>query len=349
VNLQPSGPYSYQDPAAYSSIDPGFAVEVGTPSLPTLEWFGRWLPEQDRWPIDDAWAYHNWHPHDEFNQHMQAQFGAAGSLKQYVQQAQMMNYVDYRAIFEGFNAHLWAPNTGRLLWMTQPSWPSMLWGILSSDYDTQASYYATKKACEPLHVQLDVASGEVQVVDTTREALHAVKVEADVYALNGQRLLHRERVLDAAADDVTPVLPLELAPLEGDGTVLVHLAMRSRAGELLSENLYWRAASDAGYRKLNEMAAAQVEVSARGVDGRRIEVRLKNAGTVAALNVKLVTEQKDGGAEVLPAFYSDNYVSLLPGQERVVTVDLPRVEAKTPLEMKVYGWNVGESVVAVAP
>jgi beta-galactosidase/beta-glucuronidase len=349
VNLQPSGPYSYQDPAAYSSIDPGFAVEVGTPSLPTLEWFGRWLPEQDRWPIDDAWAYHNWHPHDEFNEHMQAQFGAAGSLKQYVQQAQMMNYVDYRAIFEGFNAHLWAPNTGRLLWMTQPSWPSMLWGILSSDYDTQASYYATKKACEPLHVQLDVASGEVQVVDTTREALRAVKVEADVYALNGQRLLHRESVLDAAADDVTPVLPLELTQLEGDGTVLVHLAMRSQAGELLSENLYWRAASDAGYRKLNEMAAAQVEVSARGVGGRRIEVRLKNAGTVAALNVKLVTEQKDGGAEVLPAFYSDNYVSLLPGQERVVTVDLPRVEAKTPLEMKVYGWNVGESVVAVAP
>jgi hypothetical protein len=176
-----------------------------------------------------------------------------------------------------------------------------------------------------------------------------VKVEADVYALNGQRLLHRESVLDAAADDVTPVLPLELTQLEGDGTVLVHLAMRSQAGELLSENLYWRAASDAGYRKLNEMAAAQVEVSARGVGGRRIEVRLKNAGTVAALNVKLVTEQKDGGAEVLPAFYSDNYVSLLPGQERVVTVDLPRVEAKTPLEMKVYGWNVGESVVAVAP
>ena len=29
-----------------------------------------------------------------------------------------MNYVDYRAIFEGFNAHLWAPNGGRLLWMS---------------------------------------------------------------------------------------------------------------------------------------------------------------------------------------------------------------------------------------
>ena len=87
--------------------------------------------------------------HDAFNQHLQTQFGIGSSLEDYERKAQMMNYVDYRAIFEGFNAHLWAPNGGRLLWMTQPAWPSTLWGILSSDYDTQASYYGTKKACEP--------------------------------------------------------------------------------------------------------------------------------------------------------------------------------------------------------
>jgi hypothetical protein len=352
VNLQDSGPYTYQDPAAYSSLDPGFAVEVGTPSLPTLEWFERWLPEQDRWPIDDAWAYHNWHPNDDFNKHMQAQFGAAGSLKEYVQQAQMMNYVDYRAIFEGFNAHLWAPNTGRLLWMTQPSWPSMLWGILSSDYDTQASYYATKKACEPLHVQLDLATGEVQAIDTTREALRAVKVEADVYALSGGLLLHRESVVDVAADDVSPALHLDLKPLLGEGTVLVHLAMHAPTGELLSENLYWRAASDAGYRKLKELPVAKVEVSAHelaSVGGRRIEMRLKNTGATAALNVHAITVERADGAEVLPAFYSDNYVSLLPGQQRTLIVELPRASAHDGLRVKLDGWNVMDTAVDVAP
>jgi hypothetical protein len=362
VNLLPSGPYSYQEPADYSSkLDRGFAVEVGTSSLPTLEWFDRWLPKEDHWPISDDWAYHNWHPNDAFRDHREAQFGKAESLEEYERQAQMMNYVDYRAIFEGFNAHLWAPNTGRLLWMTQPSWPSMLWGILSSDYATQASYYATKKACEPLHVQLDLATDDVQLINTTREPMHEAKVDADVYALDSKLLLHREVVLDAPADDVAQALHLDLAPLLGDSTVLVHLALHDSAGALLSENLYWRAASDAGYRALQTLPKVnlglQVENgphiagSAGSLDrttpGRRITVHLKNSGTVAALNAKLTVLRTADSSEVLPAFYSDNYISLLPGQERDVLVDLPDVGTNRGIRLQLRGWNVAPAAIAL--
>jgi hypothetical protein len=349
VNLLPSGPYGYEEPADYySTIDRGFAVEVGTSSLPTLEWFERWLPKEDRWPVSDDWAYHNWHPHDGFRDHREAEFGVAQSLEEYVRQAQMMNYVDYRAIFEGFNAHLWAPNTGRLLWMTQPSWPSMLWGILSSDYATQASYYGTKKACEPLHVQLDLATNAVQVINTTRAALAGASVDADVYSLEGKVLLHREAKVEAAADDVTEAMRLELAPLLGDTTVLVKLALRGGDGKVVSDNLYWRAASDAGYRALDGMAKADVAVTAEaaGAAGRAIVVRLKNGGSVAALQVKL-TVVDAGGAEVLPAFYSDNYVSLLPGEAREVRVEVPKVGGVGGLRVKVRGWNLGDGVVGV--
>jgi hypothetical protein len=276
----------------------------------------------------------------------------AQSLEEYVRQAQMMNYVDYRAIFEGFNAHLWAPNTGRLLWMTQPSWPSMLWGILSSDYATQASYYGTKKACEPLHVQLDLATNAVQVINTTRAALAGASVDADVYSLDGKVLLHREAKVEAAADDVTEAMRLELAPLLGETTVLVKLALRGGDGKVVSENLYWRAASDAGYRALDGMAKADVAVTAEaagsaGSEGKAIVVRLKNGGSVAALQVKL-TVVDAGGAEVLPAFYSDNYVSLLPGETREVRVEVPKLEGVSGLRVKVRGWNLGDEVVAVA-
>jgi hypothetical protein len=354
VNLLPSGPYSYEEPADYyTKIDRGFAVEVGTSSLPTLEWFDRWLPKEDRWPVSDDWAYHNWHPNDAFRDHREAQFGKAGSLEEYERQAQMMNYVDYRAIFEGFNAHLWAPNTGRLLWMTQPSWPSMLWGILSSDYATQASYYGTKKACEPLHVQLDLATNDVQLINTSREPLHQGKVDADVYALDGKLLLHREATVDAAMDDVTQGLHLDLAPLLGDTTVLVHLALHGRDGALLSQNLYWRAASDAGYRALDTLAKADVKLGVEemsavtGVSGRAIKVHLTNTSSVAALNTKLTLVHADDGSEVLPAFYSDNYLSLLPGEQRDVTVDLPRTDGKRALRVKLRGWNVAPAAVEV--
>jgi hypothetical protein len=355
INLQPSGPYSYEDPADYyAKLDRGFAVEVGTPSLPTLEWFDRWIPKEDRWPITDDWAYHNWHPHDELNKHMQAQFGMANSLEDYVRQAQMMNYVDYRAIFEGFNAHLWAPNSGRLLWMTQPSWPSMIWGILTSDYDTQASYYATKKACEPVHVQLDLATNDVQVINTTRDSLRQVKVDADIYSLDGKLLLHRDAAIDAATDDVTRALHVDLAPLLGDTTLFVHLALHAQDGALLSQNFYWRAASDAGYRALNQLPPAHVTLSAHHIsttefaNRRRLEVQLKNTSTVAALNTKLVTARATDGSEVLPAFYSDNYVSLLPGEERTITIDIPESDAKQALRLNIRGWNVVQASVDVA-
>ncbi len=354
VNLLPSGPYSYEDPADYySKLDRGFAVEVGTSSLPTLEWFDRWLPPEDRWPISDDWAYHNWHPNDSFRDHREAQFGRAENLADYERQAQMMNYVNYRAIFEGFNAHLWKPNTGRLLWMTQPSWPSMLWGILSSDYDTQASYYGTKKACEPLHVQLDLATNDVQVINTSRDALRRAKVDANVYSLEARQLMHSQVTIDAAPDDVTQGMHLDLAPLLGNTTVLVHLSLYGQDGALISQNLYWRAASDAGYRALDSLASTKVTLtvhqaqmdasSSPAESGQRLEIHLKNIGRVAALNTKLTARYASddmNNAEVLPAFYSDNYISMLPGEERTVTVDLPRAKSAQALQIRVRGWNV---------
>ncbi|HEX8894822.1 MAG TPA: glycoside hydrolase family 2 TIM barrel-domain containing protein, partial [Terriglobales bacterium] len=173
VNLQNSGPYKFQGPSLYfTTLNHGFSVETGTPSLSTLESFSSWIPKADQWPISDAWAYHDWHQSgngeiEPFMKEVEEEFGAGTSLEDFERKAQMLQYTEHRAIFEGMNAHLWAPNSGRMLWMTQPAWPSTMWQILSSDYDTQASFYGVKKACEPVHVQLDLSDYSVAVVNTT--------------------------------------------------------------------------------------------------------------------------------------------------------------------------------------
>ena len=64
----------------------------------------------------------------------------------------MLNYESHRAIFKGVNAGLWRTNSARVLWMTQPAWPSNMWQTYSSDYDTHASFYGAMKANEPLHI-----------------------------------------------------------------------------------------------------------------------------------------------------------------------------------------------------
>ena len=68
------------------------------------------------------------------------QLGAPTSLPDFERKAQVLNYVSYRAVFEGFQARSWTANSSRLPWMTHPAWPSNPWQIYSSDYDTQASY-----------------------------------------------------------------------------------------------------------------------------------------------------------------------------------------------------------------
>src|SRR6266567_446674 len=148
-----------------------------------------------------------------FMAQIQSEFGAPTSLEDFERKAQMLNYVDHRAIFEGMNAHLWEPNSGRMLWMTQPAWPSNTWLILSSDYDTQASYYGVKKACEPVHVQLDLSNYDVAIVNTTTDRHAGLSVGANVHSLDNRLLLRQEEKKDAIANSVTDGFKLDIVPL----------------------------------------------------------------------------------------------------------------------------------------
>ena len=83
-------------------------------------------------------------------------------------------------------------------------------------------------------------------------------------------------------------------------------------------------------------------------DNTRITVTLRNPtdGPLAFFNrVSLVdptTKQR-----LLPVFYSDNYLSILPGETKTITLDYtPRPGAGTPL-ISVRGWNLEEQYYPV--
>ncbi|WP_158749758.1 LamG-like jellyroll fold domain-containing protein [Acidobacterium sp. S8] len=357
VNLQNSGPYHYMDPSLYfTTLNHGFSVETGTPSMSTLESFKQWVPKQDQWPVDDVWAYHDWHQSGNgdvatFIDEIQSEFGAPTGLEDFERKSQMLNYVDHRAIFEGMNAHLWAPNSGRLLWMTQPAWPSNMWQILSSDYDTQASFYGTKKACEPVHVQLNLPDYGISIVNTTTTALAAVSVSADVYSLDNKLLLHRDDKKDVAADSEMNSLHLDLSPLLAQGVALVKLELRDSTGKELSSNFYWLGAKSASYRQLNHLPPATLSVSAsqdRDNGTVHVHVQLQNHGNAVALANKLTLLNADDGSRILPAYYSDNYVSLLPGESREIDVEYPSAATDGKPEIAIRGWNLPQQMIPIA-
>jgi hypothetical protein len=356
VNLRDSGPYKYQDPATYYKINRGFSVELGVPSMPTLESFRQWIPKADQWPISDDWAYHDWHQAGNgdvapFMQELETEFGAASDLEDFERKAQMLNYVEHRAIFEGFNAHLWTPNSGRLLWMTQPAWPSSSWQILSSDYDTQASFYGVKKACEPIHVQLDLTSYEVDVVNTTIAPMQDVSLSARVYSLENKLLFENSQTLQVSANALTPGFKLELAPFLSAGMVFVRLGLNDAIGKAISDNLYWLGGGASSYRALNRLPSATLSASASAThagDEIKIHVQLENHGTSAALVNKLTLETALDGARILPAYLSDNYVSLLPGEIRTIEIEYPASATQEPAKLEIRGWNVSTTAIRIS-
>jgi len=283
---------------------------------------------------------------------MQAEFGAPANFEDFERKVQMLDYVSHRAIFEGMNAHLWAPNSGRMLWMTQPAWASNVWEIFSHDYDTQSSFYGVKKACEPVHIQLDLSNYQVDVVNTTREALAGVTLLAKVYSLENKLLTEHEEKKDAAADATTGGFALDLAPLMGSGVVLVKLELHDEAGKLVSENLYWLGAESASYRALGRLAAANVEakaVSTRSGEKVVVRVTLTNRGNVAAMQSKLTLTKASDGTRILPAYYGDNYVSLLPGETREIEIEYAAGSAgKSAAQVGLRGWNVGAKTIAIS-
>jgi hypothetical protein len=284
-----------------------------------------------------------------FMTQMQAEFGAPVSLEDFERKAQMLDYVDHRAIFEGMNAHLWSPNSGRLLWMTQPAWPSNTWQIVNADYDTQSSFYAVKKACEPLHVQLDLSNYNVAVVNTTNDAQAGLTLTANVYSLENKVLLHKEEKRDAAADALTDGFQLDLAPLlAAEKMVLVNLELRNSSGEVVSRNFYWLGADNASYRRLNRLPTATLSATAKSTrtgDNIRVKVELSNTGTAVSLATKLTLLNAADGSRILPAYYTDNYVSLLPGESREIEIEYPSKSANGPAQVALRGWNLAKQVV----
>ena len=355
VNLQGSGPYNYRPPVQYfTELARGFSVEVGSPSLSTLESLEASIPEADRWPISDTLAYHDWHfggngDISSFMTALATQYGAPTSLADFERKAQMMNLVTYRAMFEGFQAHLWTRNSGRLLWMTHPSWPSNMWQIYSSDYDTAGAYYAVKAACEPLHAQMNLPDFELAVVNTTREARRGMKLRSQVLSLHNRVLAQRSDSVAVAADSVLTLPPLSLAKyFASEPVLLVALSLDDSKGAHVSQSVYWQGRDDSSLRQLNELAPQPVTIAAQERPGTAetvVSVDLENHGTAPALAAKM-TVVDESGKRVLPVYYSDNYVTLLPGASRHLEIRCPTAGTRCA-RIELRGWNVAAAVAVV--
>jgi exo-1,4-beta-D-glucosaminidase len=299
-----------------------------------------------------------------FTDGLTRRYGAPKSLEDYERKSQAMTYDGQRAMFEAYGRNKYV-STGVIQWMLNNSWPSLIWHLYDYYLVPGGGYFGTKKAMEPLHVQYDYADHAVAVVNDTYEPHTGMKVVAKVFTLDGKEVASHEEKVDLPAD--ASVKAFDLPKAEGlTMTFFAKLQMFDPAGKLVSDNFYWLSAKEdtldwkrrrdtvytpqaefgdlTGLESLPEMVVSTTTTFAP--TGGTLTTTLANAGKGVAFMVHLrLVDAK--GEDVVPVFWSDNYVALLPGEHRALTA---KYSATSTQGLKVVcdGWNVKAKATAKA-
>jgi len=249
-------------------------------------------------------------------------------------------------------------------WMLNNAWPSLIWHLYDYYLVPGGGYFGTKKAMEPLHVQYGYDDDSVSVVNSTYQERKSMKVQARVYSLDAKRVADKEVSLDVPAD--AAIKAFDIGKPEGlTTTYFLRLELRDARGKLVSENFYWLSAKadtldwarkqdtvytpQAQFGDLTGLASlpdVHLDSSAvidqpSGSSLGRAHVRVKNASGSVAFQVRLRLANKKEARDVVPVFWDDNYFSLFPGEERIISVsyDTSELRGGRPV-IEVGGFNV---------
>jgi beta-mannosidase len=89
-------------------------------------------------------------------------------------------------------------------------------------------------------------------------------------------------------------------------------------------------------------ADVQVTLNRHDAGGKcLIDATISNPTKIPALQAHLTLRKQGGGERVLPVYYSDNYISLLPGESKTVTIEAGSAALGGGMpEVAVDGWNI---------
>ena len=331
------------------------------------------IPEDSLWPISQSWLYHaargKFHNLTAYNNAMDHRLGKPNDLHDYLRKAQMLNYEGMRAMFEAFETNRFRA-TGIIQWMYNSSWPKLWWQLYDYYLMPNGAFYGARKANEPLHIAYDYGHHSVTVMNNTLQSAGPLTASAVLYVFSpdtsqpqkslfkaywrqnkqvdyliGQSTLSLFTLPDSLPEAGTRFLRLQLLD-QNQNAISTNTYVLSRQGDQLDETRStWYITPQSRYADLTALqylpaVPLKLSVENKSKDGKQyLSVKVKNPSAFPAFMVHLKIQQN--GRSVAPVFWSDNYFTVLPGEERTVWVYCQR---KDPQEewpvVRVAGWNV---------
>ncbi|HEX8782582.1 MAG TPA: glycoside hydrolase family 2 TIM barrel-domain containing protein, partial [Steroidobacteraceae bacterium] len=364
------GPYTWVPPAYwYAGKDGGafgFNSEASAgSSIPRLDDLTRMLSPQELealWKYPEVRQYHAaaaWSTLaniTSFDTALATRYGAPRDLADYVAKSQLENYDNARAQFEAFNAHMDAakPSTGVIYWMLNNAWPSLHWHLFDYFLNPAGAYFGAKLANQPVHIQYSYDTRPIMLVNQTPASEHGLQGMVRVRNLDGSVSYERRlKDIDLAGNGVRQLATLP-APAGLSPTYFIELELASAEGKPISRNVYWLSTQTdeldfphsnwyltpvtqyADLTPLQSLPPATSEVRAtvrhEGVeDIATVTLAVPPSSRAVALFQHVSIKRSAGGELMLPILWSDNDVTLWPGESFTLTARFAKPGAAAPV------------------
>lgn len=356
------GPYGIQDIKTFW-VDKTwpFNSEVGSVGIGDFESLKRFIPKENQVApvftglnaegraqetVDSVWQYHTYIGYGE---HIQA-YGRPKNLEDFANKAQLVNYNQYRALMEGFSSHMWDWYTGTIIWKTQNPWTSLRGQMYDYYLDPNACLYGLRSGSEPLHAMYNPADGFVSIVNNHFEKRNDIMLVINAYDIQGKAhpITKVFAFMEPASVKKVMSIKKQVDELTKDKGSFLRLQLMNAKQQVLSDNFYWLPDVNGNYSGLVEMANAKLDIQIQQSVPGEYTVTLSNKEEQVAFFNRISLVDADTKQRILPTFYSDNYLSILPGEQKTIRMSVnPALIRGKRIAVTNAGWNVNQTEVLI--
>jgi beta-mannosidase len=372
------GVWHGQEPYTKYRIVRPFRSEAGVNAFPVAEDFLKFTPPSFVWPMDTTYVqYHG--EHNTSFRHLAKQmryvdeFGAPTDINDLITKSQL-----YQALATSFNMEFCRSNkfrnSGLLIWQYDDIWPCMSWSLVDWYGTPKAAYYFLKRSSAPVHISADYErylwkvgetfGADVHLLNDTYSPVKGFTYTVKLLDTQGKTLTQTSGPAETQANRSAMVGRIEYAiPAQMAGkTFFVVVELTGTDGVKISDAVYPIAVSktdnlenyDNIFADMNAMAPVQLTATIAtpdvkvDKDGKAVcALRISNPSDRLAFFVRVQLAEE---SETLRTDYSNNYLSLLPGETKTVNVTIESTNHEaTPatLHFKVSGWRTPAQVLEI--
>ncbi len=346
------GPYTIQKPEYFWEHHSfPFNSEIGSVGIGDMESLERFIPKENLHlpetvdldgmkKIDSLWKYHKYISYENAID----AYGKPKDINDFCRKAQMVNYMQYKSLMEGFSAHSWSWYTGFIIWKTSNPWTALVGEMYDHNLDPNACLYGTKKGGEGFHIMYCPIDSTIMIINNTDSVVPNFEFVIKAYDISGKETILGVMRAESSPNKVMKVLSIrnelrEILRQSLQHADFLRLQVLNTKQECIADNFYWLPDSADSYLRLNKLPMAKLKISITKLSKGKFKVNLANEKNkpVAFFNRLSVTDKKTK-KRLLPVFYSDNYISICPGEEKNVILEYKEDPLHQP-QLCIEGWN----------